>query len=95
MYATFHIKAIELDENFLKTLKKIFGNKNLSITVEEELDETEYLLSTPENRHMLEESIISEYGYEFSSEEFIKLSKELKNGKRTDFSKLRKVKLPK
>ena len=95
MYTTFHIKAVELDENFLKTLKKMFGNKKISITVEEEQDETEYLLSSPANRQMLEESNNSEYGYEFTTEEFKKLSKELKNGKRTDFSKLRKVKLSK
>jgi hypothetical protein len=93
MHTTFHIKAIELDENFLKTLKKLFGNKNLSITVEEEPDETEYLLSTPENRQMLEEAINSKYGYEFTAEEFKKFSKELKKGKRTDFTKVKKVKV--
>ena len=95
MYTSFHLKAIELNENFLKKLKKMFGNKNISIIVEEEQDETEYLLSSPANRKMLEESINSEEGYEFSGKEFKKFSKELKNGKRSDFSKVRKVKLPK
>jgi hypothetical protein len=57
MYTTFHIKAIELNENFLKKLKRMFGNKTISITVEEEQDETEYQLSSPANRKMLEKSL--------------------------------------
>jgi tRNA A37 methylthiotransferase MiaB len=57
MYTTFHIKAVELDENFLKKLKRMFGKKNISIIVEEELDETEYLLSTEANRKMLDKSL--------------------------------------
>jgi hypothetical protein len=57
MYTTFHIKAIDLDESFLKKLKRMFGKKNISIIVEEELDETEYLLSSEANRKMLDKSL--------------------------------------
>ena len=57
MYTSFHIKASELDENFIKALKMIFKSKRISIFVEEEQDETEYLLSSPANRRMLEKSI--------------------------------------
>ncbi len=57
MYTTFHIKAIDLDESFLKKLKRMFGKKNISIIVEEELDETEYLLSREANRKMLDKSL--------------------------------------
>ncbi len=57
MYTTFHIKANELDENFVKALKMIFKSKRISILVEEEQDETEYLLSSPANRKMLEKSL--------------------------------------
>ena len=57
MYTTFHLKASELDERLLKNIKSIFGKKNISITVEEDVDETEYLLSSPENTKMLKKSL--------------------------------------
>jgi antitoxin YefM len=57
MYTSFHIKASELDENFLKGLKTMFKNKRIAITVEEEMDETEYLLSTEANRKHLDDAI--------------------------------------
>ena len=57
MYTTFHVKADELDKGFLKKLKTIFKRKSISISVEEDLDETEYLLSNSANRKMLEKSL--------------------------------------
>jgi hypothetical protein len=57
MYTSFHVKASELDESFIKSIKALFKSKRISITVEEELDETEYLLSTEANRKHLEESM--------------------------------------
>ena len=57
MYTTFHIRANELDDNFLKGIKKIFKSKRISITVEEDLDETDYLLSNPSNKKILEKSL--------------------------------------
>lgn len=57
MYTTFHINVNELDTNFLKGLKSLFRNKNVSIIVEEEQDETEYLLASEANRKMLEQSL--------------------------------------
>lgn len=57
MYTSFHIKANELDERFLKALKTMFKSKTISIVVEEETDETEYLLRSPANRKKLQESI--------------------------------------
>lgn len=59
MYTTFHINADELDEKFLKIVKKIFNRKAVAITVEEEMDETEYLLASPANRKMLERALRS------------------------------------
>ncbi|HBX53232.1 MAG TPA: hypothetical protein DEH02_19410 [Bacteroidales bacterium] len=58
MYTTFNIKVSDLDMNFLKALKTLFKNKeSISITVESEMDETEYLLSSDANRKILEQSI--------------------------------------
>ena len=57
MYTTFHVKADELDETFLKQLKTLFKRKSISISVEEDIDETEYLLRSEANRKMLEKSL--------------------------------------
>ena len=57
MYTTFHINASELNETFLKAVKTMFKSKRISIIVEEDIDETEYLLSSPANRKMLEKSL--------------------------------------
>lgn len=58
MYTSFHLKANELDEDFLKKLKVMFKSKNISITVEEDEDETEKLIAQPENLKMLRTSIL-------------------------------------
>ncbi len=57
MYTSFHIKANELDEKFIKGIKAMFKNKRITISVEEEMDETEYLLSTEANRKHLEKAV--------------------------------------
>jgi antitoxin YefM len=57
MYTEIHIKADELDESFLKSIRSLFKKKRISIIVEEEQDETEYLLKSEANRKMLMQSI--------------------------------------
>ncbi len=57
MAATFHIKTSELNENFFKALRMMFKSKRISITIEEEQDETEYLLGSSANRKALEKSL--------------------------------------
>ena len=58
MYTEFHIKPSEIDEKFLKQLQAIFKkSKKISITVEDEPDETTYLLRSDANRKSLEQSI--------------------------------------
>ena len=57
MYTEFHLNADELDNNFINKIKKLFGSKFISIIIEEEPDETEYLLKSEVNRKALFESI--------------------------------------
>ena len=59
MYTEIHIKADELDENFLKSVRSMFKKKRISIIIQEDQDETEYLLSNPNNKKMLEKALKS------------------------------------
>ena len=53
MYTTFHLKASDLDDRFIKAVKAMFKSRDISIIIEEEQDETEYLLKSKANRRML------------------------------------------
>lgn len=54
METTYRLKIDELNESFLKKIKKIYDkNKILEIRVFDEMDETDYLLSSKENRESL------------------------------------------
>lgn len=57
MYTTYHLKEEELNEEFLESVKKLFKNKQLTISVAEEIDETAYLLNSSANLKRLEESV--------------------------------------
>jgi PHD/YefM family antitoxin component YafN of YafNO toxin-antitoxin module len=57
MTTTYHLSANELSEDILNSIKSLYKGKTISITVEPEMDETEYLLSSEANRKMLIESI--------------------------------------
>jgi len=57
MTTTFHIAADELNEEFLDKVRLAFGKKQLLITVEEDDDETFYLLSTKSNRMKFKQSL--------------------------------------
>ncbi|MGA9998288.1 MAG: hypothetical protein WBP93_22940, partial [Pyrinomonadaceae bacterium] len=48
----YHVKADELDQNFLDALKKMFKDKEIEIAVYER-DETSSLLRSPANRERL------------------------------------------
>jgi antitoxin YefM len=54
MVSTFQINETELDNNFVKALKSMFKNRNLTLTIEaDEVDTTEYLLSNSFNKDRL------------------------------------------
>jgi hypothetical protein len=56
--ATFRLSSDELDDTFLEKLKSLFAHRELEIIVREpEIDETEYLLSNPQTRERLLESV--------------------------------------
>ncbi len=54
MEVAYKIKADELDSNFLESVKKLFKNKTLYISIATETeDETAYLLSNEKNAKRL------------------------------------------
>ena len=54
METVYQLKPNELTDDFLYTIKKRFGHKEINITIEEKpLDETQYLLQDEENRKRL------------------------------------------
>ncbi len=57
MITTFHISPEELNDEFLQKIKQAFGEKQLLITIEEDTDDTFFLLSTKENRNKLKQSL--------------------------------------
>ena len=58
MYTTYHFKsATEINTDVLDAIKAAFKGKAVVITVEEEMDETAFLLSDPANKAMLIHSI--------------------------------------
>ncbi|MEO7313134.1 MAG: hypothetical protein ABIX01_22305 [Chitinophagaceae bacterium] len=57
MTTTFHVDSSELDSAFLDKIKLVFGKKKLLITVEEDNDATEALLSSDSNKLKFRQSI--------------------------------------
>ncbi|MBC7440683.1 MAG: hypothetical protein H7250_11965 [Flavobacterium sp.] len=58
MYTTYHLSsAQDVTSEILDAIKTTFKTKPITITVEEELDSTTYLMSSAVNKSMLKKSI--------------------------------------
>jgi hypothetical protein len=57
MTTTIELNANELNGSLLKSLKAMFKGKKIRLTIDAELDETEYLNKSEANRIALEKSI--------------------------------------
>jgi len=56
--ANFKIRLGDLDMNFVEKLKNFFSKNNIiEINIGDEMDETDYLLSTPANRESIFRSL--------------------------------------
>mgnify|MGYP006285048081 CR=1 FL=1 len=56
MYATYQINEKDMDIRFLNAIKDTFKGKHIEISIAE-IDETEYLLRSPQNRNILMQRI--------------------------------------
>ena len=52
MSVTYHLKASEIDQKFIEDIKTKYGNKEISITIEE-MNETDYLFQSEANKKRL------------------------------------------
>ena len=78
MTSTYYITEKELNDTFLKSIKALFKNKKITLTISESIDETEYLLSSEENRKNVKKSmkqLESGKGIEFSISDLKKFAK--------------------
>lgn len=58
MYTTYHLQsAQEISNDLIESIKANFKSKPITITVTGELDATDYLLSSPANKAILEKSL--------------------------------------
>lgn len=58
MQVEFHLKSSELTDDLLERIKQIFQNETVRFFIEDEnMDETEYLISSKANQEMLDQSI--------------------------------------
>lgn len=66
--ATFRLRLHDLDADIIDKIKDIFANNDIvEISVSNEMDETDYLLSTPANRESLERSLEQFRNRQFTS----------------------------
>ncbi|MCL4482562.1 MAG: hypothetical protein M1445_08120 [Bacteroidetes bacterium] len=70
MEAIYKLKANEINPNLMETIKKLFGGKEITITITTEPDETTYLTMNPANKKHLLDSIAQEPSVKFTPGEF-------------------------
>jgi hypothetical protein len=51
MVTTIQTEADKIDNQFLEAIKTLFKNKRIKVTIEDEIDETEYLLKMNQIRN--------------------------------------------
>jgi hypothetical protein len=57
MTSTFELNANELNADFLKAIKQLFKNRMIRLTIDVDMDETEYLLQSEANKNHLIEAL--------------------------------------
>jgi hypothetical protein len=73
MYTTYHFQsAADINNDVIEAIKTAFKGKSIVVTIEEEQDETAYLMSSPANKAMLLKSIAQANNEEFIEMKFDK-----------------------
>jgi hypothetical protein len=77
MEAIYKLKASEINSNLMEAIKKLFSNKEITITITTGFDETSYLTMNPANEKHLMESIAEDRAIRFTNDEFKKMVSKL------------------
>ena len=77
MEAIYKLKASEINSKLMDTIKKLFSNQEITITITTEPDETTYLTMNPANEKHLMESIAEDPAIRFTNDEFKKMVSKL------------------
>lgn len=56
MTTTYRLNVSELSIDLIQSIKEVFKNRDIEITVTDATDETEYLLATETNRRYLQQA---------------------------------------
>jgi hypothetical protein len=70
MEASYRLKANEINQTLIDTIKKLFSGKEITITITPVPDETTYLTMNAENEKHLMESMAEEPTVHFTPGEF-------------------------
>lgn len=83
METVFKLKATELDSKFIDSVKNLFKDREIEISIKPIQDETEYLFNSPANKKHLLDAIkeikMNKNLIRFTSQEFEELSEKLVN----------------
>ena len=71
MEAIYKLNANEISSNLMNTIQKLFGGKDITISITSETDETTYLTSNPANEKHLLDNLAAEPTIKFSGDEFM------------------------
>jgi tRNA A37 methylthiotransferase MiaB len=66
MYTTYHLSSPqEINNDIIEAIKAAFKGKQITLTIEEDNDETAFLMANPKNREILMKSIAQDRAGEF------------------------------
>ena len=66
MYTTYHLQSPqEINNDIIEAIKAAFKGKPITLTVEEDNDETAFLMANPKNKEMLMASIAQDKAGKF------------------------------
>jgi hypothetical protein len=70
MEAIYKLNAAEINSGFMEAIKKLFKDKEITISITVATDETTYLTMNPVNEKHLMDSIAQEPSVRFTPDEF-------------------------